>query len=722
MVRSSSFRLATLALLLLVGAIVVYVAGRAGGAQAALPATIAVGCAAGLLLLDGGAGARSWTLTTAFDVIGLALPAALVVFFAFNSGGYFAGPQALAAMALVVILVLRLTLAEGPFNAISVPLAAGIAALGLLVLWILTSSIWSDTAGRALVEFDRAFMYLLVFVAAGFAARTASRLRWLAAGLAAAAVAVAVAALATRLLPDRFPTSIPAIGESNLAWPLTYSNALGIVCVLGAILCLYFASSVNQPRAVRALGAAALPILATTVYLTLSRGPVAAAIVGIVAFALLGRPRGLLTGLLAAVPPSVVAVASAYQHPILTSNKPQAAAAVSQGHAVARVVIACVIAAALLRLLLSSLDDRLRDYRLPSERRRPVVAGAWAGLAIVVLGIALAVNAPAKISDQYDRFVSTGQAPPGQTDLRQSVFSSANRGIVDNWRIALDAFKDAPLHGQGAGSYENYWNEHRPARQSSYNVVDAHSLYVEVLGELGIVGFVLLVALILLVLAALLPIGRGANRPLYAALFAVALAWTAHAGVDWDWEMPAVTVIFIGLGGAALATHQRDLRLTQLPQGARVIAGILVLATAITPALVYISQRQLNEARDAQAAGNCRRAIDRAAASIETLASRAEPYEVLGLCQISAGRPAFAVQAFQRASDRDPDNWRYHYDLATAQGNAGIDPRPALRTAQRLNPHNAELNSLISTIPPGQSAAWDIELIGPGGATGAALP
>jgi hypothetical protein len=209
---------------------------------------------------------------------------------------------------------------------------------------------------------------------------------------------------------------------------------------------------------------------------------------------------------------------------------------------------------------------------------------------------------------------------------------------------------------------------------------------------------------------------------LYAALFGTSLAWAAHAGVDWDWEMPAVTAGVFALGGAALATHERELMPSFATQGVRIAASLVLLVSAVVPGLVLASQRSLNDSLDALRAGRCGEAIDRASDSISTLEIRPEPYEVVGLCQIRAALPAFAVQAFKHASDRDPDNWRYRYELATAQGNAGIDPRPELLAAQRLNPHNAELNSLISTIPPGQSAAWDIELIGPSGATGAALP
>ena len=79
----------------------------------------------------------------------------------------------------------------------------------------------------------------------------------------------AVGAL-TRLAPDHFPTAVPTIGPQSLTYPLTYANALAILCVFGAILSLYFATSVRQTAVVRALGAAALPIF--SVYSTRTCG------------------------------------------------------------------------------------------------------------------------------------------------------------------------------------------------------------------------------------------------------------------------------------------------------------------------------------------------------------------------------------------------------------------------------------------------------------------
>ena len=48
--------------------------------------------------------------------------------------------------------------------------------------------------------------------------------------------------------------------------------------------------------------------------------------------------------------------------------------------------------------------------------------------------------------------------------------------------------------GNGAGTYQLQWAQHRPY---VFTVIDAHSLYLEVLGELGLVGFLLIGGVVL---------------------------------------------------------------------------------------------------------------------------------------------------------------------------------------------------------------------------------
>jgi Flp pilus assembly protein TadD len=111
-----------------------------------------------------------------------------------------------------------------------------------------------------------------------------------------------------------------------------------------------------------------------------------------------------------------------------------------------------------------------------------------------------------------------------------------------------------------------------------------------------------------------------------------------------------------------------------------------VLALAITPALVEVSQRALNRSVASLKAGDCADAIDSALASTRALSVRPEPYVVLSLCDARLDRHDVAVRTARRAVELDPEGWQGQYTLALVLGNAGRDPRAAARRARRLYP------------------------------------
>jgi O-antigen ligase len=119
------------------------------------------------------------------------------------------------------------------------------------------------------------------------------------------------------------------------------------------------------------------------------------------------------------------------------------------------------------------------------------------------------------------------------------------------WRVAWNEARAAPVAGQGAGTFELAWLEQRPI---DVDVRDAHSLYLETLAELGAVGL----ALMALVLAMALIAGFGPSAG--AAAAGGYVAFLVHAGLDWDWEMPAVTVAGLLCGAALLIGESRKFR------------------------------------------------------------------------------------------------------------------------------------------------------------------
>jgi O-antigen ligase len=610
----------------------------------------------------------------------VALPLATTIYLAFNAGGFFPFATGVVAAALAIAIALRVVLAEEPFAALSWPLLATVAAMTLLSVWTLVSSSWSHAPGRALVEFDRTLLYLLVVVAAAAFAGTAARLAWLVRALAAASFVVCMAGLISRVLP-RVWTVAPTLHPERLSFPLTYWNAFGLFAVLGLLLCFHMTTTERELPAVRVAAAVACPLLASTALFTYSRAALAMGAVALLVYAALARSRALVGGALAAVPASAVALVVTYNANHVSSIHPRSAQAVAQGHRVALVLGATALTAGVARWLLLRVDARLARVRATRVPRRPLAATVVAVVAVVV-AVGLALDVPGSIGHQYHRFLhANGAAQTDFRNVRARLTDPSNNGRLQLWDAALHGFHRSALHGAGAGSFELLWQRYRPI---SDNVNEAHSLYVETLAELGVVGLVLLVVAVLAGLVGLAARIRGPDRALYAGAFAAALTWAVVVGVDWEWEMPAVTLFFFALVGGALAGGGVRPRLRSTT--ARVAVAIGVLVVAITPARVAVSQARLDDAARALKRGDCGAAVDSALGSSSAVDAHAEPFEILAYCDVRLGYRELALRAMRTAVARDRQNWEYHYGMALVEGAAGRDPRPEIAVARRLNP------------------------------------
>jgi Flp pilus assembly protein TadD len=152
--------------------------------------------------------------------------------------------------------------------------------------------------------------------------------------------------------------------------------------------------------------------------------------------------------------------------------------------------------------------------------------------------------------------------------------------------------------------------------------------------------------------------------------------------------MPVLFAWFFGAGGVALARGGAGDRQAEWSPArlTRLLAALACLFVAVTPALVAVSQQRLNRSVNAFKRGDCATTIDSALGSLDVMAARAEPYELLGYCDARAGQDGLAVRAMEGARERDPGNWEYAYGLAVTQALEGRDPRAAAELARRLNP------------------------------------
>jgi hypothetical protein len=627
--------------------------------------------------------------TTAMAAALAALLSAGVVGLAFASGGYFAGTTGIAVAIAAAALAVAVLVAPSLVLRWSAPLVLAVGAIALFALWALLSARWSHAPARALMEADRALLYALGVALAGLAGTLARVRRAAQAALVAALTIASIGGLITRVLPDLWPT--PAGMEADrLSYPVGYWNAAGMIGALAAIGCLHLAADGGRRRAVRTVAAAAVPLVAATVVLTFSRGAIAAGVVGVVVALVLARTPGTAAALLATVPTSAVAVG------VVLHSDALAAATPDPGLGPALALAACAVAA-------GATQAALHGWRTRVVVAPRLARGLAVGAVVVAVGGAVATGAAGAVIERAgDLTRSSHVVETG--DERARLTQLSDNGRIDAWRVSLDAFADAPLNGSGAGTFALDWARDRPGIQE---LTDGHSLLLEALGELGLVGAGLLIAAIGALAWGAIRALRSPARPAAALGLAVLAAWVLHACMDWDWEMPALTLPALAI--VALVANARGTWSTGARSAGWVPRSIAVAALACLALVgvgLALSQHDVDTAVAAVHANRCPDAVRAADAAMRVGDQRPEPHQVLAICAVHDGDTAAATREIQRAIALDPGDWRLVYDLAVIRALDGRDPRPTMRQARRMNPRSWLLRIAQRELNGATPAAW----------------
>jgi tetratricopeptide (TPR) repeat protein len=612
--------------------------------------------------------------------------ATAVFLLALDSGAY--GVESRGAVGVLLWWTLLVLVGLGLWPRASPPRAALVTGGLLLAFCVLTgaSTLWADGEEAAFLELGRAGLYLGVFALAVMAAGRASVSAWTD-GLATGIAAVAVLALAERCLSwhDTEPlrTFLPGT-ETRLSYPVGYWNGLGMLLAIGVPLLLR--PAVAARRAVpRGLAAAALPALGAAIYLTSSRGAVAVAAAGAVTFVVLGgRALPALAALAVAAAGTAVAIAVLEARPELVDGPLGTATAAAQGESAALLLVLVSAACGIAHGLLSG----SRGAGIPLPRG---VAWAAGGAALMLGLVAVAAADPAARLEDF-------KEPPNQqvTDrpgfVREHLLSGEGSGRWQFWSAAIRQFEEHPVGGGGAGSYGAWWL--RDGSLALY-VEDAHSLYLETLGELGLVGLVLLLAAFGSALVTALRRARSASadlRPAVAAAAAGAAAFLVGAAVDWIWELTVLGVVgmlCIGLAvGPATAAGSAPAHRVGWPLRAALV--VLALCLVAVEAIPWMVHRHLEESRSALASGNVQAAEARARDARAIQPWAASPHLQLALVLEHRGDTAGARGAIARALELEPGNWQLWVVAARVEGGAGNVRRAAgnLRRARELHPRS----------------------------------
>jgi O-Antigen ligase len=613
------------------------------------------------------------------------LIAAVIVFALALDGGTF-GLVSRSSLAIAVWWTIGIAVALGllPLARTRRPALITTGLLAAFVAWTGTSIAWSASAERAFNEFNRAALYLGVFVAAVLLARSDTARR-LSDGTAIGIAGVALLALATRLLPESFADDAadryaPA---PQLRYPLHYSNGLAIL--VGLAVPLLLRAAVFAEHAVwRSIAVGTVPPAAAVLYLTSSRGGVGVALVGAVAFiALTTRRWTAAAAATAASLGSAAAVAIVASQGALV-DRPDSVAAVAEGRRAAIGIAFVATATAAVYFL---------GERVLRGRPTPSPSIGWATAAAVVI-LSLVGVASADPAERFDTFRQPPANDSEPYSIRGHLASVGSTGRWQFWQAAADQFRSAPLIGEGAGSYEAWW-----ARSGSLAIfiVDAHSMYLETAGELGVVGLVLLVgAFGAGVIPALLALRRlsDRHRSTAAALIACFLAYALGAGIDWMWELTVVTVV--GLACLGLLTQSPGWRPNgalqpgRLPLAARIAVPLLAAILVLLQWSSMLSSISVRESEAAVEAGDEIGAIAAAQDARALAPWAASPHLQLALVYEEDGQLGAALSQIREAIQRDRHDWRLWLVQARFETRMGriAAARRSLARAAALNPRS----------------------------------
>ncbi len=586
-----------------------------------------------------------------------------------SEGAYFSQSWGWVALAFLIPTTLALILERA-----TIP-GRQRAAFALLMLlfaaWIALSAFWSVSTAGSIRELERMLAYVAVALALAIVLRRGDA-AGVAAGVVVGVAAVSTYSLATRLVPDRLDTRDDPTLPYRLAEPLGYWNALGLLAAMGLLVALGFVA--HSRKAWPAVAAAlALPVLAAALYFAFSRGAWAALFFGLGGIVALDPRRlRLLWAAVVVAPASVACVAYASRQTALTTEDAATADAVAEGHRMVFVVVVLALCSGLLAGGAFAIARRIAVTRGTVR----AVNVALAALFVVAVGIVVAAaggpdRAASELKARFDAAPVTG------VDLNARLFSASGNGRGESIGVAWDAFRDRPILGHGAGSYEYVWYENRETRLV---IRDAHSLYAEVLSEVGAVGLALLCLALVVPLIAVFQ----ARRSRYVAAGAGAyLAWLAASALDWHWEMVGVTVTALLAGGVALLAADRR-RPTPVPTRTRVVmlAGSIVLT--VLSLISLVGNQALFAGKEARARKEWASAAEHARRAQALLIWSYEPELVLGDAAAGLGDRETALDAYRDAVKTDPRNWVAW--LRLAQITRGAERVAAYARVRELNP------------------------------------
>ena len=180
----------------------------------------------------------------------------------------------------------------------------------------------------------------------------------------------------------------------------------------------------------------------------------------------------------------------------------------------------------------------LRDRVHPPRRLGQALVASIA----LLLMVGLIASHPIRRFEQFKRLPAQSNSVASGYYTNGHLLMGSGNGRWQLWSTAGDQWQQHRIVGNGAGSFAEWWARHGSIAGS---VKDAHSLYLQTLGELGLVGFLILASIF--VIGASVGVRRSLvaidKRVTTAALMAAFGAYTVDVAFDWMWELTVVSIV-----------------------------------------------------------------------------------------------------------------------------------------------------------------------------------
>jgi O-antigen ligase len=568
------------------------------------------------------------------------------------------------------------------------PLTVATAAIWVFVLFVALSAAWSQSAALAWEEAARTAFYAALWtltVGAGAAGAWRNRL--------GAGLSIGIAAVATVTLVGLLIDPDPLFLAGRLDSPVGYRNGTAALFAFGFWPLSGFAARRGASSGLRGAAFAFAVLALGLAFLTQSRGVLLGLVLGGVVSLAIGPDR-LRRAWLAIAAAAAIAVVSG---PLLTPYDAfvDGAVTVPGGDiqdAATALLLTCA-AAFVASTFVFVFDNGLRSSGI--DRRMRVVGVAV--LAVLALGAGAA--GLAKIGNPVS--YADGKLKEFKDVEPAAVSGSTRLGTVggqrsDLWRVAWDQFRDHPLAGAGAGSYQfAYYRD----RHTDRNLSDTHSLPLRLLADTGLIGALLFAVWLVAMAIAIARRAReaiGTERMWVAGLAAAGVTLLAQCLVDWLWLLPGLLGLAVLALGIAAGGQQAEPRAAPGRWSpARAAAAAALAAVMVSVTFLYLSDLYVRKARvDALDSPRTELTSARTAAWFNPLA--VTPLYLQASALEGEGDRAAAKEALRDALDREPDNFVTLALLGDfeVRGGDGVAARKYYRRALLLNPLDSGLRKL----------------------------